>query len=1421
MATKLRSFFACILIFGALSSFAQAPNISYSSPQVLSASISASISPSNSGGIVTIPTAVAWGSGFSNPNGVAVDSKGNVYVADELDNSIDKIPSNDGPPVVIASGLHAPTGVAVDAAGNVYFVDGEPALKKIPGNGSPIVTISTNFQAPYCVTVAPSGNLYVGELSSGAPITKFPAGGEAPVVITHFNPGAWGIVVDAAENIYIADHNQGIYKIQAGGTTPALIYSINRLSGVAVDVYGNLYATSPLNTSVIKIPAGGGPQSRLSFGLNKPTGIAIDAIGRLYVTETGANDVKKITPGGYTISKQLPRGLYFNANTGVISGVPTQTSPATDYIVNAYNSSGRSTTTVNITVNMPPKPKISYTTPQTVFIGDTIGIYPINTGGLIPSNIPYQIGTFHITPSLTCFTVGRAAQEYYRNDGASRIAVDYAGNTYLIYPGKTTITEILASNAGTVILSKGISTPSGVGVDANGNLYIADSGSKTLKIMPFGTDSAYTIASGFSIPAGIAIDTANNIYVGDTGNNTIQKVPAGGGTPVLFASNITKPIYGAADISGNVYFGNSSAIYRIQLNNGQVVPISPIPKPTVPSIIGIGVDATSSLYFVYTDNVYLQHVVKAAYGGYSISPALPAGLTFINAFGEIYGIPTAASPATNYTVEGFNFAGADTTIINMTVKVKTKPNISYSSPHVYVNGQAIPPLSPVNTGGPVSGFYSISPFLPAGLNFDTSTGTISGTPTANSNSTSYTVIVHNNLGADTALVNIAVGTPVNGIILSWPTPLTYAVGQAISPLSPTSSGVAAAAYSTKTPIVLNAGFSNLAGMAVDKKGNIYLAEAGNNDIKKIPAGGGSPVVIGSGFSGPTGVAADTLGNVYVADNGNSAIKKIPAGGGAIVTVGSGFLHPYGIAIDGTGNIYVTDAGNNAVKRIAANGSGITTVGSGFSNPTGIAVDNAGNVYVADKGHNMLKEIPSSGGTATTTIGTGYLFLTNPGGVAVDGAGNIFIANTGQTSVKEVHGGVATNIGFGYLSPAAVAIDGWGNVYVADNGSTAATTTVKKVNPAGGYYISTFLPPGITFNTNTGILNGTPLVPTPAINYTVTAYNGFNTSNSAVVSIKVLSNNAKLANVQLSKSSLSPAFSPTTSSYTAAVGNTITLITVTPKSSDPNAGITVNGVAITSGTASGSINLNIGPNTVTIIVTAQDGVTTKTYTVTVSRAASNNAYLSALQLVNPTTAKTTVSGPDAGDYTASVANAITSIAVIPTSAVSTSTVKVNGTTVLSGATSNPISLSVGANTITTVVTAQDGVTTKTYVITVTRAATGINIPYETVSVSNPADHPQMLGEEVNVHQALSPNGDGINDFLMIDGIGNYPDNKLSIINRSGQLIFEAKGYDNSTKVFDGHSSKNGTKQLPGTYFYSLEYVVNGVTRHKTGFVVLKY
>jgi hypothetical protein len=161
------------------------------------------------------------------------------------------------------------------------------------------------------------------------------------------------------------------------------------------------------------------------------------------------------------------------------------------------------------------------------------------------------------------------------------------------------------------------------------------------------------------------------------------------------------------------------------------------------------------------------------------------------------------------------------------------------------------------------------------------------------------------------------------------------------------------------------------------------------------------------------------------------------------------------------------------------------------------------------------------------------------------------------------------------------------------------------------------------------------------------------------------------------------------------------VTITPTTNQANATVKVNGVTVTSGSASGAITLNVGSNTITTLVTAQDGVTTKTYTIVVTRAAtlSSDATLSSLGISSGTLTPAFASGTTS--YTDSVANSVSSVTVTPTTNQANATVKVNGVAVTSGSSSGAITLNVGSNAITTLVTAQNGTTTKTYTIVVTR------------------------------------------------------------------------------------------------------------------------
>ena len=222
------------------------------------------------------------------------------------------------------------------------------------------------------------------------------------------------------------------------------------------------------------------------------------------------------------------------------------------------------------------------------------------------------------------------------------------------------------------------------------------------------------------------------------------------------------------------------------------------------------------------------------------------------------------------------------------------------------------------------------------------------------------------------------------------------------------------------------------------------------------------------------------------------------------------------------------------------------------------------------------------------------------------------------------------------------------------------------------------------------------------------YDGLVANLDTVVITATVSDNADLAALALESNTLSPAFDPATTSYTVTVANAIDTVTITPTADDAGATISISGLTLVSGSPYTPIGvLAVGSNQFNLLVTAADGTTTKTYTLTVTReAASSNADLSGLVLagsaLSPSFDAATTS------YTATVANAIDTVTITPTSDDAGATISISGFTLVSGSPYTPIGvLAVGSNPFNLLVTAADGTTTKTYTLTVTREAVSSN------------------------------------------------------------------------------------------------------------------
>ncbi|MEZ4369008.1 MAG: hypothetical protein R2939_22415 [Kofleriaceae bacterium] len=304
------------------------------------------------------------------------------------------------------------------------------------------------------------------------------------------------------------------------------------------------------------------------------------------------------------------------------------------------------------------------------------------------------------------------------------------------------------------------------------------------------------------------------------------------------------------------------------------------------------------------------------------------------------------------------------------------------------------------------------------------------------------------------------------------------------------------------------GLSAPLSVAVDRDGNLFIADTNNHRIRRVASGTGVVTTVAGtgvfGFSGdggaatsaqlksPSGVAVDGAGNLYIADTENHRIRRVAAGTGVITTVaGTGIeaysgdggpaasarlARPRSVATDGAGNVFIADTFNRRVRRVAAGTGVITTVVgtgvAGFSGDGGaatgaqlsfvasVAVDGAGNLYIADTFNHRIRRVVSGTGVITTVAGTGAAGFSGDGGaatsatlasafgVAVDGDGNLLIADTANHRIRRVEGGT------GVISTVA----GTGSQGFSGDGGTATSAQLKEpaavaVDGTGNLYIA--------------------------------------------------------------------------------------------------------------------------------------------------------------------------------------------------------------------------------------------------------------------------------------------------------------------------------------------------------------------------------
>ncbi len=923
-----------------------------------------------------------------------------------------------------AAAINHPSGMAVDASGNIYFADAaNNRVRRVTTSGV-ITTIAGNGSRGY-------------------------AGDGGAATAASFD-GPFAVAVDAAGNTYIADYNNNFVRVVSASGT-------------------------------IRLLMGGGYESiegypATTFPIARPDGIAVDASGNVYVSDQNNNKIWRINTTGFA----------YTAAGNFTSGFSGDGGPAS-----AANISYPGALTVDASGNL-------------YFVdGNNNRVRKVSTSGIITT----------VAGNGSVGSSGDGGQATAASlNIPSGLAFDAAGNLLITDQGNQRVRQvspagIITSIAGTgAIGSTGDGGPATAATFYNpmgivaygGSIYVADMGNNTIRqIGTVTANHAPTFNGGatqqLSACSGTATSISSRLSITDidaaqTETWTVVSSPAHGtltGLATTATSNGAILIPGAVNYTPTAGYAGTDT-FRIRVSDG-----TNINTTLVTATVAAGVNAgiiTGPSKVCASAHAWVTFTNSVAGGTWSTSD--PSATTINSITGALY--PNwGANFTISYTVS--NVCG---------LAISTKPDTSLT----------LPVLSSITgpTTVAVGATITLANSLAGGTwtSSSTTVASVTSTGVVRGNTDGYATITYsatNYCGSSSTSQAITVGTPpVSPYIFN------FAGNNAMS------TGYESSTYKDDG---FNANFRKIyfpSGVAKDRNGFIYFSEQGNNLVRKVSTITGELITIAGnypnvGYSGdggqataatintPAGVAVDKNGNVYIADQANARIRKVNTSGIITTIAGTGTVgytadgatassaqiaQPLAVAVDTLGNVYFAEQNNHRIRKISTTGILSTVAGNGsasfsgdggaataaaISYPAGVWVDDARNIYVADAGNNRIRKVNTSG-VITTVAGNGSAAfsgdngaataaaLYNPYGVTTDSAGNVYIADRNNNKIRKVstagiistivginatggNGGPATDAAV--YSPQGVVMDG-ANLYIAAFGEHEVRIVGKKV-----------------------------------------------------------------------------------------------------------------------------------------------------------------------------------------------------------------------------------------------------------------------------------------------------------------------------------------------------------------------------------------
>ena len=938
----------------------------------------------------------------------------------------------------------APNGCSWRGESNVPWITLQPGATGTSNGTVGMKVTANNAIGTRIGTVAIAGRSFTvtqtGLPDSEAPTVRI----TTPTTLTvNTLLGAVNVAGTAADNTRVASvswrSNRGGSGTASGTTTwslaglPVLI-GRNELTITATDDAGNVSQPAVLivnstPTSVLVTVAGGGTINgdnipALAASFSNPTGtVFFDAGGNFYFAEFSLGRVRRVSANG------------------IITTVAGTGAPG-------FSGDGGLATAARLLQ------------PIWVALDKDSNIYILDSGNQRVRRVEASTGI--ISTYAGTGTAGysgdggaaTAAQINLATNGNGAIALDASGNLYIADNGNNRIRKVDATTRVITTIAGGVAglsgdggpaadallrSPQGMTFDKDGNLYFADSGNARIRKIAATTNIITTYAGGgnqtgdggqatsasFGTVFAVEIDRNGILYFADASNNRVRRVAAdgiittaaGGGATGL-APDGSAAVGASFSLLRGLGIDAQGALYIAEANNFRIRKvINGVPGDTTPPVIAITEPTTASTYTAPTGSLDLR--------GTASDNGTVVALRWSNDRG-------GSGAAFGTTLWGVNGIGLQPGLNNLTVTAwdvsgnvaTTQLAVTYSANQVVTTLAGTGAIASTGDGEPGT-IATLN--QPRGVAVD-SKGNI--------------------IVADTQNRRVRRISP-SGVISAFAG--TGEIG---------SSGDGGPA----TAATLN--FPNV--VVIDKDDNVYISDQFTSRIRKVTPDGKISTVAGTGegdivgfagafggdggpatqarLNGQVGLAIDRNGNLFVADRVNFRIRRIDGSTGIITTVaGTGFQGfsgdggpaiaaalnaPSGIAVDAAGNLYISDTQNQRIRRVSTDGIITTMAGNGttgFSGDGGqatgavlnlafpgtLSIDAAGDLFFVDRNNHRIRKITLSTGVITTVAGTGVAgfngdgtdptgtFLNAPSSVAFDAAGNLVIADSNNNRIRRV------------------------------------------------------------------------------------------------------------------------------------------------------------------------------------------------------------------------------------------------------------------------------------------------------------------------------------------------------------------------------------------------------------------------------------